>query len=79
MLILFSRMKNEVPTKEQEPASKVNFVLFYTFKVYTFESIVGVIFKTFQFIMHTSIQLLACYQEEEVEILFFVFIRHKNI
>lgn len=28
ILILFSRLKNEAPTKEQEPVSEVNFVLF---------------------------------------------------
>lgn len=36
MLILFSRLKNEAPTKEQEHVSEVNFVLFHALKVYTF-------------------------------------------
>lgn len=44
ILILFSRLKNEAPTKEQKPVSEVNFVLFYILKIYTLESIIGVVF-----------------------------------
>lgn len=45
ILILFSRLKTEAPIKEQKPVSEVNFVLFYTLKIYTLESIIGVVFQ----------------------------------
>lgn len=44
ILILFSRLKKEAPTKEQKPVSEVNFVLFYTLKIYILGSIIGVVF-----------------------------------